>query len=783
MQPLRWNSLAIGAALTAVSAAVLAITLGGLNCGFELFQVWIFSGWKCGAWILSAFGLGVMVNKKVLGRGVNAYALASAFGIAIQLVADQWLGSLGLLGLLGGLIAVGILIPGWIFALRFIFGARELQPQEIANNFWWWPALPAVAALLISASVSPGIMWSTEFGGYDALEYHLQAPKEWLAVGAIRPLEFLAYSGMPNFVEGGFLHLMSASSDARDGVVACQLLHASMLLVAAFVLADTAVLLARRLKINEHVAQVGALCAMLATPWTIVVGSLAYSESGGGFLHLMSASSDARDGVLACQLLHASMLLVAAFVLADTAVLLARRLKINEHVARVGALCAMLATPWTIVVGSLAYSESGILLAFAAILNVVARESVSRLWGGLMLGVLVAVVVGSKASSIILVVPAVLAWWALGNDRDLMNWKSIAWSALALTIGLAPWLARNWYYTGAPFFPLASNLLGLGWWSTEQSMRWNQAHASDASVMQRAHALWTQLFIFGVGENPTRGEPWKWFWGPLPWIAACSVVVLTFRRATRSMSLALTLSVAIIVLGWMFATHLQSRFLIPLVIPFALMCGLASALVFGGAAAEPKTSATHQAAPLPLLLILAAWACLPAWNFVTDTPGSVYFIGQNGFFQGDDDWRDLRSSDASLRQDASKNLTAELVINHLHPEWRVLSVGWSTPLWIKSGASLAWSSVWDTNPIEACHGMTVNETIALLSKKYDAIILDVPMLERWRYSGWLSPKINMDQLMQLSKSVPHLASLNGGKILLGLRANDGTPFPFSLPLP
>ena len=704
MQPLRWNSLAIGAALTAVSAAVLAITLGGLNCGFELFQVWIFSGWKCGAWLLSAFGLGVMVNKKVFGRGVNAYALASAFGIAIQLVADQWLGSLGLLGLLGGLIAVGILIPGWIFALRFIFGARELQPQEIANNFWWWPALPAVAALLISASVSPGIMWSTEFGGYDALEYHLQAPKEWLAVGAIRPLEFLAYSGMPNFVEGGFLHLMSASSDARDGVVACQLLHASMLLVAAFVLADTAVLLARRLKINEHVAQVGALCAMLATPWTIVVGSLAYSESG-------------------------------------------------------------------------------ILLAFAAILNVVARDSVSRLWGGLMLGVLVAVVVGSKASSIILVVPAVLAWWALGNDRELMNWKSIAWSALALTIGLAPWLARNWYYTGAPFFPLASNLLGLGWWSAEQSMRWNQAHASDASVMQRAHALWTQLFIFGVGENPTRGEPWKWFWGPLPWIAACSVVVLTFRRATRSMSLALTLSVAIIVLGWMFATHLQSRFLIPLVIPFALMCGLASALVFGGAAAKPKTSATHQPAPLPLLLILAAWACLPAWNFATDTPGSVYFIGQNAFFQGDDDLRDLGSSEASLRRVASENLTAELVINHLRPKWRVLSVGWSTPLWIKSGASLAWSSVWDTNPIEACHGMTVNETIALLSKNYDAIILDVPMLERWRYSGWLSPKINMEQLMQLSKSLPHLASLNGGKIILGFRANDGTPFPFSLPLP
>ena len=698
MQPLRWTSLAIGAALTGVSAAVLAITLGGLNCGFELFQVWIFSGWKCGAWLLSAFGLGVMVNKKVFGRGVNAYALASAFGIAIQLIVDQWLGSLGLLS---GLIAVGILSPGWIFALRFIFGARESQAQEMTAKFsWWWASIPSIAALFIAASVSPGIMWSTEFGGYDALEYHLQAPKEWLAIGAIRPLKFLAYSGMPNFVEGGFLHLMSASSDARDGVVACQLLHAGMLLV-------------------------------------------------------------------------------AAFVLADTAVLLARRLEINERVARVSALCAMLATPWAIVVGSLAYSESGILLAFAAILNVVVRKSVSRHWGGLMLGVLVAVVVGSKASSIILVVPAVLAWWALGNDRDLMNWKSIAWSALALTIGLAPWLARNWYYAGAPFFPLASNLLGLGWWSAEQSMRWNQAHAGDASVMQRVHALWTQLFIFGVGENPTRGEPWKWFWGPLPWIAACSFVVLTLRRATRSMSMTLGLSVALIVLGWMLATHLQSRFLIPLVIPFALMSGLAIALVFGGAAPKTKTSTSHQPTPLPLLLLLVTWACLPAWNLATDTPGCVYFIGQNAYFQGDDDWRDLRSSDASLRQDASKNLTAELVINHLHPEWRVLSVGWSTPLWIKSGASLTWSSVWDINPIETCDGLTVAETTALLSKNYDAILIDVPMLERWKWSGWLSPRINMDQLMQLSKSLPRLATLNGGKILLGLRGHVDLNLPLS----
>jgi hypothetical protein len=67
--------------------------------------------------------------------------------------------------------------------------------------------------------------------------------------------------------------------------------------------------------------------------------------------------------------------------------------------------------------------------------------------------------------------------------------------------------------------------------------------------------------------------------------------------------------------------------------------------------------------------------------------------------------------------------------------------------------------------------MTVMETIAFLSKNYDALIIDVPMLERWKRSGWLSPKINLDLLKELSKTLPHLAELRGGKILLGLRGN------------
>ena len=286
--------------------------------------------------------------------------------------------------------------------------------------------------------------------------------------------------------------------------------------------------------------------------------------------------------------------------------------------------------------------------------------------------------------------------------------------------------------------------------------------------MQRALALWNQFFVFGVGTNPMVGEPWKWFWGALPWLGVIGVVTLAFRRATRRVAIALAGGGALMVIGWMVATHLQSRFLIPLAVPLSLACGLAMASVFTGATHEQYPAARARK---PLRMALGLWACLPAWYLATDTPNSLYFIGQNGYFQGDDDWRDLRSREAGLRDAVLDNMTVELVMNHWQPQWRVLSVGWSTPFWLQPNARLTWSSVWDTNAIEACDGLSVEEATALLSKNFDALLIDVPMLERWKRSGWLSPKINLDQLKELSKSLTHVARLRGGKILLGLRGN------------
>jgi hypothetical protein len=672
----------------AIATTAFAIWLGGIGTGLLTCTECLSSGWRVAAWLGSAAGIGRIAADRFLKASPAATTLA--VGVAIQLAMDQWLGSTGLLHGPWGWIA---LLPGWSSLIHAAVSrhhpARDASAQD-AGSTWWWPAMPALTALIIAACVAPGILWSSEFGGYDVLEYHLQAPKEWLVLGSIQPLKHLAYSGMPNFVEGAFLHLMSLGGDPRDSAVACQLLHASMVIV-------------------------------------------------------------------------------AAAALGDAAECLAQRLSLDAATSRVTAWCATLATPWIIVTGSLAYSESGVLLALAALVSVSTRLSIGDPRAAGVAGILMAVVVGSKASSAILVLPGLILWMMAMPRGSWISWRGATSCGAAFLACGAPWLWRNWTATGAPLFPLLGSAADNGWWSAEQAARWNHAHASAAAVTDRLPALWNQLLAFGLGSNPSPGEPWRWFWGPLPWLAIAATLSLAFSPATRRVAAALALFGAWIALSWMSFTHLQSRFLIPLAIPGALAVALAAGW---WRRAYPRALG-------PLCVTLAVWACLPLWFLATDTPGAVRFIGQERFFRGDADWLQLRTGDARARDEVRANISAELLINHLQPSWRWLGVGWSTPFWTRPDAALDWASVWDTNPLEATRGLADDQAIAALSEKYDAIIVDVPMLLRWKRSGWLSPNIDLEQVRRLSATLPHLAELSGGRLVLGLRGHTRLEEPHS----
>ena len=117
--------------------------------------------------------------------------------MAVLLWLDHAFGALGLLTA-GGSIATWVLtIAGGALLLLAMWGRSQdetdaLSARDVRTE--WWVASPAIAVLLAAACSAPGWLWGTEFGGFDALSYHLQLPKEWLAAGHVAPLEHNVYS-------------------------------------------------------------------------------------------------------------------------------------------------------------------------------------------------------------------------------------------------------------------------------------------------------------------------------------------------------------------------------------------------------------------------------------------------------------------------------------------------------------------------------------------------------------------------------------------------------------
>ena len=176
-------------------------------------------------WIASALGLGHGTAALLPVRGMAARL---GLGMAVLMAIDQWCGTLGMFQW-GMSAALAALAPGWWLLSRW-----HAKPRSAISPAWVAIACGvACGAMLAAALVPAGYLWSTEFGAYDALSYHLQSPREWLTLGAMRPLPHLAYAGLPGFVEGAFMHLMALRSDAREAAIACQLLHAAMAITAA----------------------------------------------------------------------------------------------------------------------------------------------------------------------------------------------------------------------------------------------------------------------------------------------------------------------------------------------------------------------------------------------------------------------------------------------------------------------------------------------------------------------------------------------------------------------
>lgn len=252
------------------------------------------------AWLLAAWGYG-RITRSLLFGGPDAApriapdaepaardALSLGLGIAVLLGVDAALGSLGAFGAgpwrRAG--AIAVLAVGAALGLVRRRGGTGGAAARASWTTWTaaWPAMAAVAVLCFAAALPPGVAWATEFGGYDALSYHLQLPKEWLESGRVAPMRHSAYSALPSFMETASLHAWTAASfmPVHEVCGSAQWLHAGVAVAAALATGALAASLlapdadARPVRLAAGVATVG----ILGIPWVIVTGSLAYSDLG-----------------------------------------------------------------------------------------------------------------------------------------------------------------------------------------------------------------------------------------------------------------------------------------------------------------------------------------------------------------------------------------------------------------------------------------------------------------------------------------------------------------------
>ncbi|TVQ54413.1 MAG: hypothetical protein EA377_05465 [Phycisphaerales bacterium] len=255
-------------------------------------------------WFAAAYGYGGLVASRLQeftpSTPANAkfdHLAAMAIGVAILLALSHLLARLGAFQLFGTLLAWLILLVGIVLAAFWLRRASVSDPAPIPDPTLLNPhpplfsprhalllAAPALTVLVVASLSAPGLLWSTEFSGYDVLSYHLQLPAEWLDRGRMMPLEHNVYSFFPGFMEAAYYHLAVLRGDAVTAAVSAQLLHAGMALLAAIMTGRAAHASLTGTTLGEAHWQADPTALMIAgvlvigTPWVLVTGSLAYNE-------------------------------------------------------------------------------------------------------------------------------------------------------------------------------------------------------------------------------------------------------------------------------------------------------------------------------------------------------------------------------------------------------------------------------------------------------------------------------------------------------------------------
>ncbi|MBL4701815.1 MAG: hypothetical protein JKX85_11225 [Phycisphaeraceae bacterium] len=221
----------------------------------------------------SALGYGLVMTDLVLKHKKSSLRLAAGLGVAFLMWGNWVLSALGMMSsvMAWGLVGLGIVLCLMMLFLRQRSGiqvSKKLTPSSGA----WLLICPMIGLALVACICPPGTLWKVEAFGYDVTSYHLQLPKEWLAIGQLRGLNHNVYSYFPSLMESTFMFLGYLMGSVYRAIYLCQLLHFSLAILAAIQLAKIA-----GQWVKPFAANLAGVC-LLAIPWTLIAGSMAYNE-------------------------------------------------------------------------------------------------------------------------------------------------------------------------------------------------------------------------------------------------------------------------------------------------------------------------------------------------------------------------------------------------------------------------------------------------------------------------------------------------------------------------
>ncbi len=294
------------------------------------------------------------------------------------------------------------------------------------------------------------------------------------------------------------------------------------------------------------------------------------------------------DAVYLCQLFVASLAVAAAIAIGCAVATFA------TPVAGAVAGAVFLNVPWVMITGSMAYNEMGVCALGAAALLMALQPGSERLRGAAAVGVLAGAATLCKltAGPMIALPLGILMLTRLNHAlrwRRPPRWgRAIAATTafgLAGLVTLSPYFVRNAAWTGNPVFPFAAQHLGLAHWDKELADRWDAATGLKWNDASRTEAIMRQWLV-NTGYGAIGGEPTpvetrniarftRENGAPILWIAVLlGTLLAALHPATRRAVYPMLVLLGFQLVFWLVCTHLQSRFLIPTLLPACVLVGL-----------------------------------------------------------------------------------------------------------------------------------------------------------------------------------------------------------------